>query len=913
MLSSNRNLLFILVLLFSFIILFFCGCSGKNDPVSGNLKGTSSNTIIPSHPVLSNVISITLDNNPVLGQGYSYGLIKPDSNHTFKADFTEPLTWKWYSDDVEISSPGDGTGTHSVMSFSAPVIEGEISISLELSINGLPATTRRWRIHVDADPIPTEFIHPVYENSIKIGDPFKPVQTEIAENEIIVFFKPEISRETAIKTIVNMECTVLAEIPAMNAYRVYCFDNDVNTSEKMEAFNDLDYIIETHPNYIFFPTIIPNDPYWSEKWDLRIMEADLAWDIETGDNSHVLAIIDTGIDRDHPDLAAKVLDGIDFITPPGDGLGGETNGDGVDNNGDGTIDGNVGHGTHVAGIAAAISNNAVGTTGVSWDSKLIPMRIFPTDGDSGASWDVIADAYNWLRDNAISKNIIAANMSYGAFSGYSSQTQTVLTQCFNNGVILCAASGNLNWDADQHYPSAYDDVISVSATNSSDVKASFSNYGSTVDVSAPGVGIRSTLYNNTYASWSGTSMACPQVTGLVGLVKAKWPTYTQDEYVDQIKFTTDNIDAQNPSYVGLLGTGRINAFTAVSQGLIPNLEFVDLIVDEDKPGWTNGNRDRTINSGENIQLKLKVKNIGLTAANNVQGTLVANNPMVHVVDNTISITRVNRGDTVVIDDAFEIVTDKLIADGTDVTFTFTLDDEDNNGPWEYERIIKIYKNNMVDETLNVSGTAIGPDLLTKGQSDIPMVRIDFNATSNYVLVENLTLTCVGTSPSDAVDAIHLYLDKNGNGEYDGINIEEEIGTTSYLNPTFYGDFDRLGDPHNNPGQPPIDEQFPDHIFDNFQKAIFEDLMLTVTEDKTTTIFVTVDLNMSPCPDDTLGVGVAGASDIDLWDGDVINGSFPLGAVAREITPTWVNEKQITFRNTSYTWRVEPVVDDLGYV
>ncbi|MCD6216746.1 S8 family serine peptidase [bacterium] len=911
--SFNRllvSLSFLIIILF----LMITGCSSKHDPVSGNIKGTSLHSIIPLHPVLSNVNNITLDNEPALGLGYFYGYVKPETRHTFHADFSQPLHWKWHSDDIDFISPSSGIGANTELAFIAPANEGEISISLDLSLDGTNATTTRWRIHVDANPIEVEYIHPVYENSIEIGDPFKPVKTEIAENEIIVFFIPEVNRETAIRTIFNMECTILAEIPDLNMYRVYSFDDDTNTSLKLEAFDTIDEVVETHPNYIYRATITPDDTYWSQKWDLRKIQADDAWDVETGDSSQVLAIIDTGIDRDHPDLGAKVIDGMDFITPPGDGLGGETDGDGVDNNGNGRRDENVGHGTHCAGIAAAISNNSLGTTGVSWDTKLIPLRIFPINGDSGASWDAVMGAYNWLKNNAVSKNIVGANMSYGGFGGYSSTTQSVLTQCFNNGVILCAACGNSGTpDADWHYPSAYDNVISVAATNSSDVKASFSTYGTSVDVSAPGVGIRSTYYNDTYADASGTSMASPEVTGLVGLVKSRWPAYTQQEYINQIKFTADNIDALNPSYVGKLGSGRINAFRAVTQGLTPDLILKNLIVDEDEIGWTDGNRDRLINSGEDALIQLKVKNNGLTVAHNVEGVLVTDNPMVHVVDDTITYALINIGETVTIDDAFKIVVDKLLPDGTDVEFTFTLDDGDNNGPWVYNEVIKIYKNNMVDEVLTVSGGPIGPDFLVKGQENVPLIRIDFDAASNYVLIKNLILTCIGTSPGTAVDAVHLYLDSNGNGVYDGIAFEQEIGLSSYFSPTFYGNFDRLGDPHNNPGQQPIDEIFPGHQFDAANQVTFEDVIIPVTEDKTTTIFVTVDINMTPCPDDTLGAGIAHAYDIELMDSDTVEGTFPLGALEREIIPTWEDDVQVTFRNTDYTWRAECAVDNLGYV
>jgi len=892
------------------LIMLIMGCSKGDNPISGPLKNTSSSSGTPQHPVLSKVLDITLDSEPALGIGYFYDKVKPSTNHTFKASFTRSLNWRWKSDDASLVGELEGISEQSQIDFVAPSDEKEISIWLYLSINGEDETAMRWRINVASNPVYLEFIHPDYEGTVKYGDPVEGMQAEVVEREIVVTFKPDIDRNSALRTIFDMECTVLTEVYDTNIYRVYCFDDDVNMFEKMQDFKGLDSVENAQPNFIYKANITPNDTYWDNKWDLRKIEGPSAWDVTQGSDQHVIAIIDTGIDRDHPDLQAKVLDGQDFITG-GDGHGGETPGDGQDNNYDGYPDQNVGHGTHCAGIAAAISNNGTGSTGVTWNTKLIPLRIFPTDGDSGADEVSIMGAFNWLKNNAQSVKIIAANMSFGAFYAYSTQEQSVITECYNRGVIMVAACGNSDYDADQFYPSAYNNVMAVAATNSNDIRASFSNYGLTVDVCAPGVLITSTYFDNTYAEASGTSMASPEVTGLVGLVKAKWTAYTQDEVVDQIKYTADDIYDLNPGYSGLLGTGRINAYRAVTQGLTPNLEFNKLTIDEDKYGPTDGNRDRLVNPGERVELYLNVFNAGLSSATDVTATIEVTNPLVHVIKNSSHAALLTRGERTDFDTPFFLFIDRSIADGTEIALSFNTDDADGNGPWEFDSTLTVYKNKLVNENLNVSGEDIGSTSLTRNTADIPLLRVDFEAQSNYVIVDSIRLTRLGTAPEGTEDEVKIYLDADGNGEYDGKNYETQIGISSYLNPSFYGDFDRLGNPHNNPEDDPIDFNFGIHQFDATGHVLFEDLIIPATNTRSASIFIVVDIASDAQIGSTFGFGIAAAQDIIVSDGDNVTGTFPINANPRKIRPTWATEKQLTFNQTPYTWRAQAAVDNDG--
>ncbi|MDI6791398.1 MAG: S8 family serine peptidase [bacterium] len=339
------------------------------------------------------------------------------------------------------------------------------------------------------------------------------------------------------------------------------------------------------PNYIRQTNYTPNDPFLS--WGLTNIEAYSAWDITAGTSDVVIAVVDTGLDWDHPDLSDNI-----WINP------GEIPDNGVDDDGNGFVDDYRGwdftdapggpaasgedyldrdndpmdfhgHGTHVAGIVAAVADNGIGSAGLAYGGKVMAVRSgYKTAGGSG-----------WLEDDDCAAAIIYAadngakviNMSWGGPSP-SSVIQDALNYAASAGCLLIAAAGNSS-SSSPFYPAAAGNVLAVAATGSNDSKASFSNYGDWIDVSAPGTGIYSTLFDNTYASWSGTSMAAPFVAGLGGLIFSQNPDWDRERVAQQIKDTADNIDSINPSYAGLLGSGRINAY----QALLPETQPLEIV------------------------------------------------------------------------------------------------------------------------------------------------------------------------------------------------------------------------------------------------------------------------------------------------------------------------------------------------
>ena len=337
-------------------------------------------------------------------------------------------------------------------------------------------------------------------------------------------------------------------------------------------------VVAIEPNFVQSFQALPGDGNFSRLWGLNNtgqtggsadsdIDAPEAWNITTGSSDVVIAIIDTGVDYRHNDLAANMWRN-----------SGEIAGDGKDNDGNGYVDdvygydfanndGNPmdgnGHGTHVAGTIGAAANGS-GVVGVNWDVSLMALK-FLTDSGYGSTSDAIAAInYATMMKRDFGVNIVATNNSWGG-GGYSSVLRNAIAAAGNQGILFIAAAGNDNNNNDQSasYPSNYnlDAIIAVAATDHRDNRASFSSYGATtVDLAAPGVSIYSTTPNNRYASYSGTSMATPHVSGVVGLLAAANPSASMAEIKQAI------LDGADPvaSMAGkALTGGRLNAHASL--------------------------------------------------------------------------------------------------------------------------------------------------------------------------------------------------------------------------------------------------------------------------------------------------------------------------------------------------------------
>ena len=340
-------------------------------------------------------------------------------------------------------------------------------------------------------------------------------------------------------------------------------------------------------------TLVPNDTRFSEQWGFGTSNASInvrpAWDKSTG-TGVVVAVIDTGI-TNHPDLNANILPGYDFISDAAmarDGGGRDNNpndeGDWYAANecGSGIPASNSSwHGTHVAGTVAAVTNNSTGVAGTAFNAKVVPVRVL---GKCGGYTSDIADAIVWASGGTVSGVPANANpaevinMSLGGGGSCSTTYQNAINGAVGRGTTVVVAAGNSNTNVSSAVPANCPNVIAVAATTSAGARASFSNYGTGIDISAPGQSILSTLNSGTttpgsasYASYNGTSMAAPHVAGVVALMQSVAPSPLSPAQVESIiKSTARPLPG---ACSGGCGAGIIDADAAVTaaiNGTTPN-------------------------------------------------------------------------------------------------------------------------------------------------------------------------------------------------------------------------------------------------------------------------------------------------------------------------------------------------------
>ncbi len=284
----------------------------------------------------------------------------------------------------------------------------------------------------------------------------------------------------------------------------------------------------------------PNDPAFNQQWALQKIEAPAAWDIYTGANNVIIAVIDSGVDLDHPDLQANLMPGWDFV------------------NNDSLADDDHGHGSHVAGIAAAVGNNGVGIAGVSWRAKIMPLKML--DASGGGSTYHLAQAVYYAVDHGAR----VINMSLGApgsaWPCNWPEVEAAFNYAISHGVLLVVASGNDGQEG-VNCPGAYDQAMAIGSTTATDTRSYFSNFGPHLDIVAPGSSIYSTYYFGSYTTMSGTSMATPHVAGLAALLWSFAPALNAAEVRSFIQTTADDLGPAG--WDPYFGYGRINAKKAI--------------------------------------------------------------------------------------------------------------------------------------------------------------------------------------------------------------------------------------------------------------------------------------------------------------------------------------------------------------
>ena len=385
------------------------------------------------------------------------------------------------------------------------------------------------------------------QNTLSASDLTMP----FVEGEIIVQFKPQVSLQSLNRLSVGV--VELEQVRPLSLERTFLYRANLNREDTLALLHQLQEqsdVAYAHPNYLLFAQAIPNDPeYSNQRWHYEAIRLPEAWDIENGTSSPVIvAVIDGGVPTGHPDFAGKLLPGYDFYSDAAT----SGDGDGRDPNPEDTAPGTDYHGSHVTGTVAAATNNNLGVAGVSWGARVVPIRAL--SGGSGTLADV-ADALRWaagLRVNGVPPNSNPAkviNMSLGGPVACTSAPalQQAINEASAAGAIIVVAAGNSNADASTFSPAGCSGVVTVGATNASGSRAWYSNYGTRIDVMAPGgeagQPVFSTLASGAYGGKAGTSMAAPHVAGVLALMKSKNPNLTAAEAVNILKETARPLGA----------------------------------------------------------------------------------------------------------------------------------------------------------------------------------------------------------------------------------------------------------------------------------------------------------------------------------------------------------------------------------
>ena len=512
----------------------------------------------------------------------------------------------------------------------------------------------------------------------------------------------------------------------------------------------------------------PNDPATSQLWNMTQIKAQSAWNISTGSHSVVVAEIDTGVDYTDSDLAANI-----WTNPHAgaDGFVGDVHGYDFANNDGNPMDDN-GHGTHVAGTIGAVGNNGQGVAGVDWAVSIMPLKFLDSQGTGYLSDAIRAINYVTMERTRYGVNVRVINNSWGGGS-YSAAMQSAIQAAGDAGILFVVAAGNsgTNNDVTPQYPANYScsNIISVAASDQSNHLASFSCYGATtVDIAAPGVSIYSTLPGNRYATYSGTSMATPLVSGVAALCWAIDPTATVDQVRDAILGGADKMAALN---------GKV-----ASGGVLDAYNTLELLEGQMQKGPAIGSftaSPTSVNAGSVVTLSVH----GATASTSpLHGVSffrdVNNNGIYDAGDITVGTTT-----TIVGGQASIQVTTAGMTAGT---YHYLARVEDNTGHWSTAAVASLtllaaddYGNTAAAAAAIAVPSSMSGTLGVKG--DVDWFKFQATAGGKYTVA-----TVLGTLP----DSILYLYDRNGtavlasNDDY-GSSLASRIQWTAPSTGTYY--------------------------------------------------------------------------------------------------------------------------------
>jgi serine protease len=408
------------------------------------------------------------------------------------------------------------------------------------------------------------------------------------------------------------------EMPAVDSIgldRVFEF---IYSSEKgiVEVINEVlaNGMIEyAEPSYIYHTSFIPNDPFYTGGYQnfLKQIKAEQSWDLIKNSSNTVIAIVDSGSDMDHEDLKANLL------LPGKDLVGASYNALLEDNDPDVKSD-SADHGVRVSGMASAVTDNGIGIASIASNAKLLIVKA----GADNNGYTIYKgyEGIKYAADNGA--HII--NCSWGGLGG-GFFGQDVINYALSKGCLVIAAAGNSNSIVPE-YPANYRGVMVVAGVDMNDRKSSFSNYGSHISISAPGV-VYTTANGNKYTVASGTSLATPLVSSAAALVRSRFPLFDMQQVKEQLIVTSDNVESSNPLFSGNLGKGRLNVFRALTEA-VPAIRYQNItVLDKGR-----GNRP----AGDTLRIFFDLKNI-LSPVTGVLAKLSSDNPTIQIIDKELVI------------------------------------------------------------------------------------------------------------------------------------------------------------------------------------------------------------------------------------------------------------------------------------
>lgn len=355
------------------------------------------------------------------------------------------------------------------------------------------------------------------------------------ENEVVVKFRQTPNEAQLRQMCLEIRCGEMKKLGYTYVFR----SGNMEAKQLMNYFQkwNAEYV-EPHYLYMTNESFVPNDVLYSRyQWNLPLIETLQGWQLNRGSADVKVAVVDTGVDLNHPDLQHQLVDGYNFVDnnkPPAD---------------------DVGHGTHVAGIISALVNNHEGVAGMTWYNPIIPVKALDHTG-AGSTYTV-SQAIIWAADHGAQ----VINLSLGNYA-QAQFLHDAIKYAFDKDVLIIAASGNDNTEK-PGYPAAYPEVFAVAATDPQKNKAPFSNFGDYIDVAAPGVNIASTFMNNQYAALSGTSMASPHVAALAALIRSANPMLKNTDVMEIMRQSAFDLgDKGKDKYFGY---GQIDVVKALRQ------------------------------------------------------------------------------------------------------------------------------------------------------------------------------------------------------------------------------------------------------------------------------------------------------------------------------------------------------------